>query len=291
MPTKAKNGRGAKRAGVLGWPAGKSRSPEIYARLSKLLKKPLSYERLTVAPHDLPAFADRLRKTGAEEGWIGLNVTIPHKEAMLRHLDSVKPDAKAIGAVNVVTIGRRQLSGENTDAGGFLDALAERNVPVQGSEALLFGAGGAARAAGWALASAGAARVHVWNRTAARAFELAGALSRLFPKTQFTAGPQWPRQALLWVNATPLGMEGFPAESPVPQGFSFPRGAIAYDLVYRPSRTPFLKQAAAAGAAAIGGADMLVYQALRTWELWFEPLGGRRRRELKADIVGKIRWD
>lgn len=280
-----------KRAGVIGWPAGKSRSPELYKELSKKLKTPLDYERLAVSPHDLPAFVDKLRRTGEDEGWIGLNVTIPHKEAMLRHLDSVKPEAKQIGAVNVVTIGRRQLIGDNTDAGGFLDSLSEREFPVAGCEVLLFGAGGAARAAAWALAGAGAARIHILNRNAARAIELAGSLAKLFPKTQLTAGPQWPRQALLWVNATPLGMEGFPSESPVPAGFVFPKGACAYDLVYRPPLTPFLKQAQAAGAQTIGGADMLVYQALRTWELWFEPLGGRRRRELKTHLMGKLRWD
>ncbi|MBI4348163.1 MAG: shikimate dehydrogenase [Elusimicrobia bacterium] len=276
---------------MIGWPAGKSRSPELYARLSKLLKKDLEYERLAVESHDLPAFMDKLRKTGADEGWLGVNVTIPHKEAVLRHLDAVAPSAKAIGAVNVVSVGRRQLVGDNTDAGGFLDALTERNVLLAGAEVLLFGAGGAARAVGWSLGSAGAGRVHVINRNGTRAIELAGALSRLFPKTQYTAGPQWPRQASLWVNATPLGMEGFPAETPVPAGFTFPRGAWAYDLVYRPRRTPFLAQAEAAGAGTIGGADMLIYQALRTWELWFEPLGGRRRRELKNELLAKTKWD
>lgn len=281
----------AKRAGVLGWPAGKSRSPDIYKELSKRLKTPLAYERVVVSAHELPAFVDKLRRTGAEEGWIGLNVTIPHKEAMLRHMDSVQPQARAIGAINVVTIARRQLSGDNTDAGGFLDALTERGVATQGLEALLFGAGGAARAAGWALGGAGAARVHILNRNAARAIQLAGTLGKLFPATRFTAGPDWPRQALLWINATPLGMEGFPAESPVPQGFAFPKGAWAYDLVYRPAETPFLKQAKGAGAGTIGGADMLVYQALRTWELWFEPLGGRRRRELKTQLMEKLKWD
>ncbi|MBI5202670.1 MAG: shikimate dehydrogenase [Elusimicrobia bacterium] len=281
----------AKKAAVLGWPAGKSRSPELYAKLSKLLKKPLDYERLAVPEHELPAFMDQLRKTGTDDGWVGVNVTIPHKEAVLRHLDSAKPEAKAIGAVNVVTVSRRQLVGDNTDAGGFLDALAERNIAVPGLEVLLFGAGGAARAVGWALGSLGAARVHMLNRNGTRAIELAGALSRLFQKTQFTAGPQWPRQAMLWVNATPLGMDGFPAESPIPAGFTFPRGATAYDLVYRPAKTPFLKQAEGAGANVIGGADMLLYQALRTWELWFEPLGGRRRRELKAELFSTLKWD
>ena len=86
-------------------------------------------------------------------------------------------------------------------------------------------------------------------------------------------------------------MEGFPSESPIPAGFTLPRGAWAYDLVYRPTMTPFLKQAEAGGASIIGGRDMLVYQALRTWELWFEPLGGRRRRELKTQLVAKVKWD
>lgn len=284
--------RGVKRAAVIGWPAGKSRSPELYAKLSRLLKKPLDYEALSVADHELPAFMDKLRKTGADEGWVGVNVTIPHKEAMLRHLDSAKPEAKAIGAVNVVTVARRRLVGDNTDAGGFLDALAERSVSVKGVEGLLFGAGGAARAVGWALGYSGASRVHVINRNGTRAIELAGTLSQLWPGTHFSAGPQWPRQASVWVNATPLGMEGFPAQSPIPAGFAFPRGAWAYDLVYRPAKTSFLRQAEAAGAAGtIGGADMLIYQALRTWELWFEPLGGRRRRELKSELFSALKWD
>ena len=209
---------------------------------------------------------------------------------MLRHIDAATPEARGIGAANVVTVGRRKLLGDNTDAGGFLDALAERGVPLAGVEALVFGAGGAARAVGWALASAGAKRVHLLNRNAGRAFALAASLSRQLPRTQFTAGPQWPRDALLWVNATPLGMFGFPAQSPIPAGVTLPRGAWAYDLVYRPVETPFLRQAAGAGARTIGGADMLVYQALRTWELWFDPLGGRRRRELKTELMKKVKW-
>lgn len=278
------------RAGVIGWPAGKSRSPELYAQLAKLLKRPLEYERFNVSAHELSGFVDRVRRNGQGEGWVGFNVTLPHKELILKQLDSVRPEAKAIGAVNVVIASRRQLIGDNTDSAGFLDALSEREAGVAGKDAVLFGAGGAARAVCAALASAGVRRVHLMNRNAGRAFALAAALGRLYPKTQFTAGPLWPREALLWVNATPLGMEGFPASSPIPAGAALPRGSWAYDLVYRPADTPFLRQAAASGAQTIGGSDMLIYQALRTWELWFEPLGGRRRRELKAALSKRLRW-
>ena len=275
---------------MIAWPAGHTRSPDLHHEMAKLLKRPIQYERIAVPPHELSAFLDKIRKTGEADGWVGFNVTIPHKEAVLRLLDAVAPEAKGIGAVNVVTVGRRKLSGDNTDAGGFLDALTERGVPVAGTEVLVFGAGGAARAVCWSLAGAGAKRIHVLNRNAGRAFELAGSLARHFPKTQFTAGPQWPRDAMLWVNATPLGMAGFPAVSPIPQGVTLPRGMWAYDLVCTPPKTPFLQQAAAAGARTIGGADMLVYQALRTWELWFEPLGGRRRRELKSELMERVEW-
>jgi len=142
----------------------------------------------------------------------------------------------------------------------------------------VFGAGGAARAAGWALAREGAKTVRFCARTASRAKLAARTLKPHFPKTKFSSGAA--NAADIWVNATPLGMKGFPDRSPAPKGLASP--AVAVDLVYG-RRTAFQRDAKARGACVMDGAAMLVHQALRGWEYWDKPLGDRR-----AALIGPL---
>src|SRR5262249_48928853 len=154
-------------------------------------------------------------------------------------------------------------------------ALKRAGVRARGKDALVFGAGGAARAAGWALGREGARRVRFSARTASRASRAARDLGRLFKRTRFSAGA--PQPAQLWVNATPLGMKGFPDRTPAPKGLASPE--VAVDLVYG-RRTAFQRDAARRGARVTDGAAMLAFQALRAWEFWEKPIGARRRGAL-----------
>ncbi len=207
---------------------------------------------------------------------------MPLKEEAAASADTLTPSARALGAVNVLRFGRG-VTGHNTDGEGLRDALRRAGVKARGKDALVFGAGGAARAAGWALAREGARAVRFSARTAARAGRAARALKTAFPKTKFSVGA--PGRAHFWVNATPLGMKGFPDRSPAAKSLPSPECAI--DLVYG-RRTAFQRDAAARGARVVDGSAMLVCQALRAWEYWDKPLGPRRREALVAPLLKEV---
>ena len=266
------------RLGLFGFPVGHSRSPRLFARLSKLLKKSISYEAVAVPPKTLAAAVRRAR----EAGWRGANVTVPLKAEAAAYADRLTPAAKAMGAVNVLRFGRTVV-GHNTDAEGLRDALRKAGVKARGKSALVFGAGGAARAAGWALARDGAKTIRFTARTASRARKTANDLKKYFPRTRISAGVAAPAE--IWINATPLGMKGFPDRSPAPKSLSSPEAAV--DLVYG-RRTAFQRDAAARGARVSDGARMLVHQALRAWEFWDKPLGARRREALAGPLLKEV---
>jgi shikimate dehydrogenase len=262
--------------GIFGWPVSHSRSPRLFARLGSLLNRSISYEAVLVA--DLPAAVKKARAAG----WRGANVTVPLKEKAALLAGRLTPAAKALGAVNVFRFDR-SVVGHNTDGEGLRDAVRAAGLKIKGKSALVFGAGGAARAAGWALAREGARKVRFCARTSARAKGAARALAPHFPKTIFSSGAAVPAQ--IWVNATPLGMKGFPDRSPAPHGLASPQ--IAIDLVYG-RRTAFQLDAASRGAIVTDGAAMLVHQALRAWEYWDKPLGARRRAALAEPLLKEV---
>ena len=213
----------------------------------RYLKLPVPPERFAETTRALPA-----------SGYRGANVTIPHKLAAHALADQLGEAARAIGAANTLVFEDGRILAENTDAGGLLDALGE---PVP-STALVLGAGGAGRAAVWALREAGA-RVAVWNRTAERAEALASELGvRQVPR---------PEAAELVVNATSVGLTGAEgrrggAEMLGLTGIEAP--AVLVDMVYGAEPTPLTLWAAARGARVVDGLEILVRQGARSLELW-----------------------
>jgi shikimate dehydrogenase len=184
-------------------------------------------------------------------GYRGANVTIPHKLAALRIADRASDAARAIGAANTLTFGDDGIDADNTDAGGFIEALGESPA---GARALVLGAGGAARAVVWALVDAGASEVSVWNRNAERAQELADAFG-----ARAVARPE---PADIAVNATSVGLH----EGTLPlDGLEPP--AVAVELVYG-SATPFATWAQAGGARVVDGLEVLVRQGALSFERW-----------------------
>lgn len=264
--------------GLFGRPVAHSRSPRIFARLARLLGRPISYRVIDTGSGGLGAAVS----DAWDAGWRGANVTVPLKEEAARLAARLTPVAAALGAVNVLRFDRA-LVGHNTDAEGLRDALRRSGLRARGKDALVFGAGGAARAAGWALAREGARGVRFSARTASRARRAARDLGRAFSRTRFSAGAAAP--AAIWVNATPLGMKGFPDHSPAPRALASPE--IAFDLVYG-RRTAFQRDAAARGVDVADGAAMLAFQALRAWEFWDKPLGARRRAALAERLIEEV---
>ena len=235
-------------AGVLGFPVAHSRSPQMMNAAFAELGLDWRYLKLPVPPD---RFEETVRALPGS-GYRGVNVTIPHKLAAHDLADELSDTAGAIGAVNTLTFGENgRIAGDNTDAGGLLDALGEPLPPT----ALVLGAGGAARAAAWALAHAGA-DVTVWNRTPKGAAELAGALG--------VAASERPGAAELLVNATSVGLR--PADSL--DGLPLVDAEVVVDLVYGAGQTPFARWAEERGARLVDGLEVLVRQGARSLRLW-----------------------
>jgi shikimate dehydrogenase len=264
---------------LLGHPVAHSLSPRLMAVLSRLTGHRVLYRACDVSPDKL-AFAVGLLRSA---GFLGGNITIPHKTAVVPLLDRLTPQARLAGAVNVVRRDGQRLVGHNTDLAGFSDALRDAGFRARGRDALIFGAGGAARAAVAALGRMGARRITVTSHRPTAARTLTRDFSALFPRTQFQAGPAC--AADLAINATPLGLPSFPDRSPAPPDW---RGCdFALDMIYG-RRTAFQRQALRLGARTAGGTGMLVCQALRCWEFWFGPLEETRRAFLKNRLIANL---
>lgn len=254
---------------VLGYPVAHSLSPAMHQPALDAAGVNARYVALAVAPADLGAAVRGL----AALGFRGANVTIPHKETVMAHLNEISADARLIGAVNTIAVQDGRLYGTNTDGDGFLAHLRAEGVEPAGRPAAILGAGGAARSIAVALARAGVSRLAVLNRTVARAEEVAAVARAAGCAGAHGAAPAAAglAGAALVVNCTPVGMHPHTGESPVPAAW-LPEGAVVYDTVYRPAETRLLREAAGRGLRAVGGLGMLVYQGALAWEPWF----GRR---------------
>ena len=251
------------RIGLIGNPVEHSLSPAFQQAAFDALGIPVTYE---LWPTTGEQVQERLAALRSGEIY-GANVTVPHKEAFAAAVDRASEVARRAGAVNTVMLDEDgQLCGDNTDAYGFIQPLFERVFPFGVSDALILGAGGAARGVVVALLDAGIHSIRIANRTLARAETLARDLADERLSTCTLAGaPEHAGEAGLVVNATALGWQD---EAPVGPDF-FERlepTAIAYDLTYR--QTPFLRAAAAAGLPTLDGLPMLVHQGARSFEIW-----------------------
>ena len=259
------------RIALLGHPVSHSISPAMQQAALDALAVDARYEAWDVPPAELPHAVERLRARGV----LGANVTVPHKVELLRRADRVDALAERVGAVNTIVCREGRLHGANTDVAGVLRALADAEVAVAGLEVVLIGAGGAARAVVVAMREAGAALVTVANRTPGRAEPLIvvggeDLAVRICPLDHASEALRAAlRRARLVIHSTPIGMRHGPDEqaSPLPAEL-FEAGQAAFDLVYTPERTPFLRAAEAAGARPIGGLGMLVHQGAESFRLW-----------------------
>lgn len=256
------------RAGVIGWPVAHSKSPRLHGFWLKRHGVAGSYEAVAARPEDFEQTVRRL----IAQGWRGANVTIPHKESALRMAEIVSDRAAAIGAANtlVFTPGGA-IEADNTDGFGFIENLAQSAGDRWRSEgeALVLGAGGAARAIVWSLLERGAARVVIANRTRERADALAAEMGARAVVVDWSDFHDPLRSADLIVNTTSLGMEGRP---PLEISFASAKStAVATDIVYVPLMTPFLESARSAGLRVVDGLGMLLHQARPGFEAWFGP--------------------
>ena len=253
---------------VVGWPVKHSRSPVIHRFWLKELGIAGDYVVQPVEPERAQAFFADF----AESGYVGANVTLPHKEAAFAAVADMEPAARSIGAVNTLWLDGRRLLGTNTDGFGFLANL-DQEAPgwdIAPGAAVVLGAGGASRAVLWALANRGFAPIHLVNRTEARAETLARQFGQAIRPAGWHELPSLLAGARLLVNTTSLGMEGQP---PLSVDLSpLPTDALVTDLVYVPLETALLAAARGRGLTVVDGLGMLLHQAAPGFERWF---GGR----------------
>ena len=258
--------------GVMGWPVEHTMSPAMHNAAFSALGMNCCYLPLAVPPDKLPEAVSGLGALG----FVGCNVTVPHKQGVWACVADVSDDAQAVGAVNTLFRRGDEWVGGNSDILGFLKSLEEEGIDPANKRALVLGAGGAARGVVYALARDGA-QVTLMNRTEARAESLAKEMAQRFPDGIKDALPldaallrREAEQADLLINATSLGMWPEPGRSPWPDHLAFPSHLAVFDLVYNPLRTRLIEQAEAAGAKAVGGLKMLVYQGAVSFSWWFD---------------------
>jgi len=247
--------------GVIGWPVAHSLSPTIHNSAFIAMDMDWVYVPLPVEPEELPAALAGL----AALGFAGANVTMPHKTRAAELIEDLSEDARLLRAANTIVVGADGLAGHNSDAVGFERFLREdAGFDASGRSALLFGAGGGARACALAAARSGLASLSVAVREASRADELRAALEGSATGVRVVAFDDASGLEVdLIVNATPLGIHG--EELPLPP---LPAGVIGVDLLYRPGVTPFQRAVRDAGGAAFGGLGLLLQQAAISFELW-----------------------
>lgn len=250
---------------VIGHPIAHSKSPLIHGYWLEQLGIAGDYQALDVAPADLPTLFDDLRRGE----YLGGNVTLPHKEAVIKMCDIVAPEAVEIGAVNTLVAKQGAVHGTNTDLYGFLSNLDQQapNWDRESETAIVLGAGGAARAILIALRNRGFSQIHILNRTLERAQSLANELKGPFQAHRFEAFADLAPSASFLVNTTSIGMHGTKFDD-VDLGL-LKSDAVVTDIVYTPMITPLLATASARGLKTVDGLGMLLHQAVPGFEAWY----------------------
>ncbi|WP_412564857.1 shikimate dehydrogenase [Thalassobius sp. MITS945101] len=263
-------------AGVIGSPIAHSKSPRLHGHWLRKLGLPGHYVPMDVAPEDFEQVLRSLPKAG----FVGVNVTVPHKEAALKVADVVTDRATLIGAANtLIFLEDGRIHADNTDGFGFIENLRQ-NAPdwdAKAGPAAVLGAGGAARAILASLLDAGAPEILLSNRTRARAEALQSDFGSKINVIDWVQAGNMLEDAATVVNTTSLGMLGHP-ELRVPLD-GLQKGALVTDLVYNPLQTRLLREAEEMGCVTVDGLGMLIHQAVPGFERWFG-----KRPEVDADI-------
>lgn len=259
--------------GLFGYPLHHSFSPMMHNLLFERLGLNYAYLPLPVEPGRLNEALQGFRACG----FVGANVTVPHKEQIMPYLDDLSAEAELVGAVNTLYWDQNRLMGDNTDVTGFYRSLQETGIDLQGRSAAIVGSGGSARAAAVALARLGVKELIFLVRRQEAVQQVISDLKPAFPEIIWTPhvkptpvfaddlGRAW-----LLINASPVGMYPHIDDSPITRTMigMLPKGGHVYDLVYNPIQTQFLRWAAERGLHAHSGLDMLAYQGAASFERW-----------------------
>ena len=251
---------------LLGYPVEHSISPDIQNAAFHAKGLEVEYRLAKISPEKLATFVDELR----DKSVLGFNVTIPHKVEVLKHLDEVEENARAIGAVNTVKNSGGHLIGFNTDGVGGVKALEETYGPLEDARVLILGAGGAARALTYSLIRK-VKGICILNRNPPKAYELASELKQKIDEDIIGEGLDSLEKRIsdadILINTTPVGMKPDNENSPITPSL-LRDNLFVYDIVYNPIKTKLLRDAEKAGAKTLSGVKMLVYQGAEAFKIW-----------------------
>tara|TARA_B100001123_G_C15342968_1_gene1035801 strand:+ start:7509 stop:8363 length:855 start_codon:yes stop_codon:yes gene_type:complete len=259
-----------KKLGIIGYPLGHSLSPLFQQAGLDAIGFDAKYNMWPTPPDQLKNRLTTLR----DPNILGVNVTVPHKEAVIPYLDALDSTAEQLQAVNTIVNANGKLTGFNTDMFGFLNALEiDGQFDVQGKSAIIIGAGGSARAITTGLSLKGASSITILNRSLVRSQSLAKEIAEY---KAVVTGDELTTDSIkrlsppdLLVNCTPFGMTGGDLEGAIPPIDSLlSPSTLVTDLVYNPSDTPLLRRAAELGAKTLGGLPMLIYQGAASFKIW-----------------------
>lgn len=265
-----------KMVGIIGWPLGHSLSPIMHNAAFEEMNLDYIYVPLPVQPNDLSQAIAGLKALG----FVGANITIPHKVAIIPYLDELDASAQFVGAVNTIVIKEGKCIGYNTDGQGFIQSLLAKKVTIANKTVVILGAGGAARAVVCGLITNGIRQITIGTRNPLKAKEFA----ELFPDHRNIQGCDWNgscfttqlKQCDILINCTPIGMSSHREEElPINMIDLHPNAAVC-DLIYNPPLTPLLASAKSRGHMVINGAGMLVEQGALAFELWTGEKPSRR---------------
>jgi len=260
---------------IFGHPVSHSLSPAMHNAAFRKMGLDFCYIALDVHPLDLRVAVEGVRAMNIA----GLNITVPHKEAIMPMLDKVDPEASFIGAVNTIVNLNGKLVGYNTDGRGFMRSLQEESIGVEGQKVLIVGAGGAARAVSWYLAESGC-DLSIYNRTPEKAELLVNDLAINFRNVRHINVLDELAEADIVINSTSLGLK--PGD-PLPfDPAELKPGAVVVDLIYQD--TPVIREARRKGHKTLNGLGMLLWQGVLSFELW---TGQTPPHEHMKDIIFK----
>ena len=251
--------------GIIGFPLSHTMSPAMHNGSFAHFKMDWEYDVFEMEADKVGSFIARMRRDGIK----GINVTIPHKHHVMKYLDKIDRAAAVIGAVNTVVNKKGKLTGYNTDYLGFLQSLKKNRVRLKGKNVVMLGAGGAAHAIGYALNTFRPEEFRIYNIDLPMIDRL---VKQLKLKNAITGdiGKDAEKDSAIAsadfiINCTPVGMHGNDTPYKIDK---LKKGAVVFDLIYNPAKTPFLKNAEKKGAKIINGLDMLIYQGIEAFELW-----------------------
>ncbi len=256
-----------KQFAVIGDPIAHSLSPMLHREIYRQLGIDASFEKVHVTPGFLSLFMN-------QNVLDGFNVTIPHKESIIPYLDALDESAQTIGAVNCIA----GEIGYNTDWIGFLKAMAGNGIEINGKNCIIIGAGGAARAVGYALVQAKAKSIIFRNRTKSRADQLTTWINKLYPKNEPGERPD------IIINCTPVGMWPDTEATPIDIQDINETDVLA-DTIYNPLETEWLQRGLAEGAKIVKGLDMFIAQGLASADIWF---GEKFSKKINLEPIKKV---